>query len=204
MKTRHTLPSSLRLGRLRPRRLRQVASRPALAAGVTSALALAIAALHPVHAAHEDAVQAAASAAAVDPFAHAFAELGPPLPAATDVPAGAVDLAALPGPPAAEPVITQSLGTGVASFYGNRFHGRPTASGERFDMHALTAAHRTLPFGTLVEVTNPANGRTVIVRINDRGPFHHKRTIDVSRAAAEQLGLIGRGHGTVELAVLKS
>ena len=69
-------------------------------------------------------------------------------------------------------------------------------------MHAMTAAHRTLPFGTLVQVTNPSNGKSVTVRINDRGPFHGNRVIDVSRAAAEQLGLIQRGHGRVELALL--
>ena len=91
---------------------------------------------------------------------------------------------------------------GVASYYGKRFHGRRTANGERFDMHAMTAAHRTLPFGTLVEVTNPGNGKTVTVRINDRGPFAHGRTIDLSRAAASEIGLIRRGHGMVELAVL--
>ena len=96
----------------------------------------------------------------------------------------------------------QSLGQGVASYYGKRFHGRRTANGERFDMHALTAAHRTLPFGARVEVTNPSTGRSVVVRINDRGPFHGGRVIDVSRAAAEKLGLIARGHGTVQLALL--
>ena len=78
----------------------------------------------------------------------------------------------------------------------------PAASGEKFDMHAMTAAHRTLPFGTLVEVTNPRNGKTVTVRINDRGPFHGNRILDVSRAAATELGLIQRGSGTVELALL--
>ena len=90
----------------------------------------------------------------------------------------------------------------MASYYGRRFHGRQTANGERFDMHAMTAAHRTLPFGTLVEVTNPVTGKRVTVRINDRGPFHGGRVIDVSRAAATELGLIRRGHGHVELAVL--
>lgn len=119
----------------------------------------------------------------------------------TPVPgAGAVDLATIE-PPAEEPVL-QSLGLGVASYYGRKFHGRRTASGESFDMHAMTAAHRTLPFGTRVRVTNPANGRSVTVRINDRGPFHGGRIIDVSRAAATELGLIGPGRGTVELAVV--
>ena len=105
--------------------------------------------------------------------------------------------------PPVEPVpATRPLQGGVASYYGRRFHGRPTASGERFDMHALTAAHRTLPFGTLVQVTNPRSGASVVVRINDRGPFSHSREIDLSRAAAERIGLINRGHGTVELALL--
>jgi rare lipoprotein A len=66
----------------------------------------------------------------------------------------------------------------------------------------MTAAHRTLPFGTMVRVTNPATGRSVVVRINDRGPFTKGRMIDVSRAAAEELGLIARGHATVELALI--
>jgi len=101
--------------------------------------------------------------------------------------------------PAATP-----LGRGTASYYGRKFHGRRTASGEAFDMGALTAAHRTLPFGSLVRVTNPANGRSVTVRINDRGPFTRGRVIDVSRAAAQQLGLITRGHATVELELIES
>lgn len=96
-----------------------------------------------------------------------------------------------------------SLGTGIASFYADRFHGRRTASGERFDNRAFTAAHRTLPFGSRVRVTNPATGASVIVRITDRGPFTHNRTIDVSRAAAEQLGLVRAGHGPVVLELLE-
>ena len=113
-----------------------------------------------------------------------------------------VDLSTIE-PPVELPPVTRSIGTGVASYYGRRFHGRLTANGERFDMHAMTAAHRTLPFGSLVEVTNPRTGKRVTVRINDRGPFHGNRVIDVSRAAATELGLIGRGHGTVELALLE-
>ena len=97
----------------------------------------------------------------------------------------------------------RSLGTGGASFYGRRFHGRRTANGERFDMHGLTAAHRTLPFGSLVRVTNPRNGLSVTVRINDRGPFHGNRVIDLSRAAASEIGLISRGHGVVELELVE-
>jgi len=122
----------------------------------------------------------------------------------------AVELAAeiLPLPEAAsQPVEAQPsttpLGRGTASYYGRKFHGRRTASGEPFDMGALTAAHRSLPFGSLVRVTNPANGRSVTVRINDRGPFTRGRVIDVSRAAAEELGLIRRGHATVELELIE-
>lgn len=94
------------------------------------------------------------------------------------------------------------LGTGIASYYGRRFAGHPTASGEIFDPTKLTAAHRTLPFGSLVRVTNPANGRSVVVRINDRGPFEPGRTIDLSRAAAKKVGLIRPGSGKVDLALL--
>ncbi|MEC7818104.1 MAG: septal ring lytic transglycosylase RlpA family protein [Pseudomonadota bacterium] len=115
--------------------------------------------------------------------------------------AGAVDLDTF-DPPIEEAPVARAIGSGTASYYGAKFQGRRTASGEKFDMHAMTAAHRTLPFGTLVEVTNPRNGKTVTVRINDRGPFHGNRILDVSRAAATELGLIQRGSGTVELALL--
>ncbi len=105
----------------------------------------------------------------------------------------------------ASPVeVIERLGSGRASFYGRRFHGRPTASGESFDMHAMTAAHRTLPFGSMIRVTNLANGRSVLVCINDRGPFHSNRVIDVSRAAATELGLIAPGSGEVDLELLAS
>ena len=93
---------------------------------------------------------------------------------------------------------------GGASWYGPGFHGRRTASGERFDMHALTAAHRTLPFGTLVRVHSLVNGREVDVRITDRGPFSRGRVIDVSRAAAEELGMLGMGFKEVVLLVPES
>lgn len=94
------------------------------------------------------------------------------------------------------------LGRGSASYYASKFNGRRTASGERFDNSDLTAAHRSLPFGSRVRVTNPANGRSVIVRVNDRGPFTRGRLIDVSRAAAEELGMVARGHADVELALI--
>ncbi|MDR5733595.1 septal ring lytic transglycosylase RlpA family protein [Caballeronia sp. LZ025] len=86
-----------------------------------------------------------------------------------------------------------------ASFYGSKFQGRRTASGERYDMHALTAAHRTLPLGSYVRVSNASKTRSVIVRINDRGPFVKGRAIDLSFAAAGELGLRNAGHARVVL-----
>ncbi len=97
-----------------------------------------------------------------------------------------------------------SLQRGLASWYGQHFHGRKTASGERFDMHAMTAAHPTLPIHSLVRVLNVANGRAVIVRINDRGPFTGRRIIDLSYAAARHLGYVARGNARVEIALLAS
>lgn len=88
---------------------------------------------------------------------------------------------------------------GIASWYGARFHGRTTASGEIFDKDEFTAAHKTLPFGTRVWVRNPRTGRQVLVRINDRGPFASNRVIDLSTAAARALGLKARGFGAVVL-----
>ena len=93
---------------------------------------------------------------------------------------------------------------GAASWYGPGFHGRLTASGERFDMHALTAAHRTLPFGTVVRVHSLVNGREVDLRITDRGPFSRNRIIDVSRAAAAELGMLGLGFKEVVVLVPES
>jgi rare lipoprotein A len=130
-------------------------------------------------------------------FEQAFARLGAPVqPEPAD---HAVDITTIE-PTAADSI---SLGSGVASYYGRRFHGRRTASGENFDMHLYTAAHRTLPFGSLVRVTNPRNGSSVVVRINDRGPFTRGRTIDLSRAAAEDIGIIAAGHGDVELELVE-
>jgi len=87
----------------------------------------------------------------------------------------------------------------VASYYGAEFHGRPTSSGEIFDMNAFTAAHKTLPFGTMLEVTNLENGKMVVVRVNDRGPFVADRELDVSRAAALELGMITTGTARVSI-----
>lgn len=91
------------------------------------------------------------------------------------------------------------LEKGLASWYGSKFHGRRTASGERYDRHAMTAAHRTLPFGTRVRVRSVVTGKEVVVRINDRGPFKRSRVIDLSQAAFNALGLRGRGVTQVEL-----
>lgn len=93
---------------------------------------------------------------------------------------------------------------GIASFYGESLQGQKTASGERFDMNALTAAHRTLPFGSKVLVTNLDNGKQVTVRINDRGPYAKGRIIDVSRAAARVLEMIKRGFAHVRLEVIST
>jgi rare lipoprotein A len=105
-----------------------------------------------------------------------------------------------PRPRALPPAAVQ---IGIASWYGGEFHGRTTSNGEVYDMHDLTAAHRTLPFGTLVEVTNLQNGRTVTVRINDRGPFVKGRIIDLSLAAARLLDLVGPGTAPVSLEVVR-
>jgi len=104
-----------------------------------------------------------------------------------------------------KPVSVPELGyteIGIASWYGQEFHGRPTASQEIFDQHDLTAAHRTLPFGTMVLVTNLENGRQVTVRINDRGPFVRGRIIDLSYAAARLLGIVGPGTSRVKIEVV--
>jgi rare lipoprotein A len=100
---------------------------------------------------------------------------------------------ALPAPAQA---FTQS---GIASYYGQGHHGRRTASGERFNMHGMTAAHRSAAFGSHLRVTNLANGRSVVVRVNDRGPFVRGRIVDVSVGAARQIGLHGRGVGRVRV-----
>ncbi len=92
---------------------------------------------------------------------------------------------------------------GIASYYANDFHGKMTANGEIFDMHGLTAAHKTLPFNTWIEVKNLSNGRTVIVRINDRGPFIKDRIIDLSLGAAKEIRMIGAGIQEVELTIIR-
>ena len=92
--------------------------------------------------------------------------------------------------------------TGIASWYGPGFHGRQTASGERFDQNALTAAHRSLAFGTRVRVTNLSNGRSVVVIINDRGPFVGGRIIDLSKKAAAKIGMVRQGTAKVRVEVI--
>jgi rare lipoprotein A len=92
---------------------------------------------------------------------------------------------------------------GLASFYAAKFHGRRTASGERFNSKLLTAAHLTLPFGTQLKVTNPANSKYVIVRVNDRGPYIRGRLLDLSRAAADLIGITRSGVARVELEILE-
>jgi len=106
--------------------------------------------------------------------------------------------ATAPPPPPAQPEVLR----GVASWYGQEFAGRTTANGEIFDPMLMTAAHRTLPFGTLLEVRNPATNESVRVRINDRGPYIGQRVIDLSYAAAQQIGLIDPGSGEVDIKVL--
>jgi rare lipoprotein A len=91
---------------------------------------------------------------------------------------------------------------GIASWYGEEFQGRLTSSGEPYDMYAMTAAHRTLPLPSYVEVTNLDNGKKVVVRVNDRGPFYGERLIDVSYAAAHRLGMLGGGTANVRIRVL--
>jgi rare lipoprotein A len=91
---------------------------------------------------------------------------------------------------------------GKASWYGGRFHGRKTASGERFNKHGYTGAHRKLPFGTIIRVTNLRNGKEVYIKVNDRGPFVKGRMLDISRAAAEAIGSINRGVMRVKVEVI--
>ncbi|MBB4856924.1 rare lipoprotein A [Novosphingobium chloroacetimidivorans] len=162
--------------------------------------------------------KAALNAALALPFVGIMLAAGAAAPALADQPAGliapaAVPFAAIAAPgtlvdqppltaaqPAAEPTY-QKLASGMASYYGRELAGNRTASGERFNPADLTAAHRTLPLGSKVRVTNSRTGDSVIVRINDRGPFHGNRLIDLSEAAARQIGIRAAGRGLVDLAV---
>lgn len=96
-------------------------------------------------------------------------------------------------------IADKAFQTGTASWYGPGFHGRRTASGERFNSLAMTAAHRSLPFGTKVRVVNEKNGRSVVVTVNDRGPFAHRRIIDLAKGPAQELGLTSSGTAYVSL-----
>ena len=104
--------------------------------------------------------------------------------------------------PAADIEQATEIDGGMASYYGDELAGNRTASGERFDPDKLTGAHRSLPFGSLVRVTNVANGDSVVVRINDRGPFSRGRVIDISHAAAREIGMHRSGTARVKLALL--
>jgi rare lipoprotein A len=104
-----------------------------------------------------------------------------------------------PRPPGRDEAAPPGTQVGVASFYAHRFHGRKTASGTRYDMHAMTCAHPTLPFGTRLRVTELVSGRSVVVTVNDRGPFTGGRIVDVSYAAAKKLGMVERGVARVKV-----
>lgn len=96
------------------------------------------------------------------------------------------------------------ISTGVVSWYGGKFHGRKTASGEKYDKHELTAAHKSLPFGTKVKVTNIRNGKSVVVEINDRGPYAKSRVLDLSQAAFSEIGHTNTGVMQVEYEIMNS
>ncbi|WP_200975679.1 septal ring lytic transglycosylase RlpA family protein [Echinicola sp. 20G] len=102
-----------------------------------------------------------------------------------------------------EPDSTLLIEKGIASYYGRFFHNRKTANGEIFDMEGMTAAHKNLPFGTMVRVTNLKNGKEIIVKINDRLPQNSRRTIDLAKGAAKKLGMIQMGLAPVNISVLK-
>ncbi|HEX8623302.1 MAG TPA: septal ring lytic transglycosylase RlpA family protein [Allosphingosinicella sp.] len=105
-------------------------------------------------------------------------------------------------PEAKAEAVLEMIGQGEASYYGHELAGNRTASGERFNPNGLTAAHRTLPLGTRLKVTNVANGRSVVVRVNDRGPFVRSRLIDVSLGAARQINMVGAGKAQVRLEIV--
>ena len=118
------------------------------------------------------------------------------------------DVVATPEPKAVQPAPTpepayEAIGEGEASYYGHELAGNRTASGERFDPQALTAAHRTLPLGSKLRVTNKANGKSVIVRVNDRGPFAKRRVLDMSLAAAQKLSMLRAGKAMVRMELLR-
>ena len=105
--------------------------------------------------------------------------------------------------PSVEPWTGSTELQGVASYYADKFHGRTTANGETYDMNALTAAHRSLPFGSKLRITNLDNGKSVVVRVNDRGPFVEGRIIDLSLGAAKSVEMIQRGTARVKIDILE-
>lgn len=107
--------------------------------------------------------------------------------------------------PSVDPKLVEyvDLGTMKASWYGPGFHGRKTANGEKFDQMSYTAAHKSLRFGTLLKITNPKNGKSIVVRINDRGPYIEGRDLDLSKAAAHELGLMRKGVARLKVEELK-
>ncbi len=190
----HTLPTrKRRLGRLRGlrRQRRWLVAAVAALVPITGALAVDLAENGPT----VEAVPPGEGLAGVN----AVPAPAQTIAAQSAIPESAIPESELPAPEAASPVEG-----GEASYYGRRFAGRPTASGERFDPRQLTAAHRTLPFGSRLRVTHARTGKSVVVRINDRGPFHSRRVIDLSRAAAERIGIVHSGRGEVRLELLSS
>jgi rare lipoprotein A len=123
------------------------------------------------------------------------------IPMLLTVSAAAQDMQAIDEPAVETPDFTEIDG-GMASYYGDELAGNRTASGERFDPRQMTGAHRSLPFGSMVRVTNVSNGDSVVVRINDRGPFSRGRVIDISHAAAREIGMHRSGTARVKLALL--
>jgi rare lipoprotein A len=175
------------------------------ALGVLLTGALLVACASPVSA--PEAVVRSAGPVVPRPAAHV-----PPAVAPTPPPASASAAPAAPAESVSAPVTAeaaaspatapdQPLAKGLASWYGPKFHGRRTASGERYDMHGLTAAHKTLPFGTKVRVRSVHTGKEVVVRINDRGPYKRQRIIDLSLGAISALGV--RQHGVTEVVLLR-
>lgn len=179
-------------------------------AGLAAIAALAAAPANPLSAQSQSSQSRAATANFASEFSPYAAEPRPVeiQPEAVDITSIKVPREAKPKPKPQPKAPTRSyatkrdLGVVVASYYGKRFHGRLTANGERFNMNAMTAAHKKLRFGTKVRVTNVANGRSVVVRINDRGPYIRGRTIDLSRAAAARIGMIQRGHAKVRMEIV--
>jgi len=149
---------------------------------------------------------AMAQPASVSPAVESSESVRPSQPVAIrqqDGQAPAVEVPSAPTAPAPTPRRFKLAGTGEASWYGPGFFGNRTANGEVFRPGTMTAAHRTLPFGTKVKVTNLWNGRSAIVRINDRGPFHGNRIIDLAHGAAQNLGLVASGVAQVRLEVVQ-